>query len=99
MDCVEGGYGLEERQGSEQTEGRRKGSSWREHSTNKERTLVPSKAEHRVQDVEKRKMSKTKRMALDFLMNVFSGWMLECLDFKQEEAMVGVWAEEEYYKK
>lgn len=44
----------------------------------------PTKAEHwyqgrqeqRVQDVEKRKVSSTKRMVLDFLKHLFSGWML-----------------------
>lgn len=35
----------------------------------------------KVQDVEK-KISITKRMALDLLINVFSGWMLGSLDFK-----------------
>lgn len=38
MDGVDGGWGLEEKQGSEQSEGRREGSSGRECSTNKGNT-------------------------------------------------------------
>lgn len=46
---------------------------------------APTKVEHgyqtrqkqRVQGIEKRKINITKRMALHFLMNFFSGWMLE----------------------
>lgn len=37
------------------------------------------------QEVEKRKISITKRMALDSLIRFFSGWMLGSLDLEQSE--------------
>ena len=63
-------------------EGKRKGNSGSKQRNNKGRILLPSKQEKRVQGVEKRKISITKRMVLDFQTHLFSGWMLGSLDFK-----------------